>query len=771
MATSISSPWMALAPGLAMMLTVLAFNFLGDAIRDALDPQLGERHAMGDDPDDRRWTVDRSSITALGGHQGANDGASQDCEGRPMTDQREPTRPDDAARQRPEPSDTPRVPARLGRGRQRRAAGGLQPAAGRRPGQARRGRRSRPKRRKPAAPAATRTCSGHPSPQAGAGKPAGAAPPTAAACRQDRRRQAWRPTPRRDVPDNPRSLHSQVGGEVLVANTIYDALITLDDQLNPKPGLVESWDTPDEKTLDPASSEGREIPRRHGLRRRGRQVQHRRHQDPVTASPFSSDVDPIEAVEIVDANTSASSSAAACSPLLAAFAIQPGHMVSPTARKKYGKDFGRNPGRGRTVPVRGVGREGPHRPETVPRLLEQGCCPARRGDLPDRAGPGRAAHQPEGRRARVHPDLSFKDIPALRNNKDVQLMRTWAGADRFIFNNSKPPFDKKPLRQALQLAYDREALHQSVFFETGVIGYGPVHPPGSWAFDPNWKPFPKPDLDAARAKLKEGGHPDGFEFDVDVSDAINRQLAEAYQAMYQPLGIKVTIDMMDGAKQLRRATSLEYVSASRPGRRRPTRVRPFITPYHSKGTTNYLKYSNPKVDELLDKARCWPTTRTSAGRSTVRWTRSWPTTRRAPSRTTEPASTRRRRRSKASGKPSLTRMLTCAASGSAAERHDLMGRYLLQRLVGMLLMLAIISVVSYSMVRLLPGDPVIAIFGDGGDPAVMAAVRADLGLDQPAAHTTSSGSAGSCAAISAARSSRTSRSSRRCGRSLSRRSS
>jgi peptide/nickel transport system permease protein len=51
----------------------------------------------------------------------------------------------------------------------------------------------------------------------------------------------------------------------------------------------------------------------------------------------------------------------------------------------------------------------------------------------------------------------------------------------------------------------------------------------------------------------------------------------------------------------------------------------------------------------------------------------------------------------------------------------------------MLLMLVIISIVSYSMVRLLPGDPVNAIFGDGGNPAVMAAVRADLGLDQPAA--------------------------------------
>lgn len=62
-----------------------------------------------------------------------------------------------------------------------------------------------------------------------------------------------------------------------------------------------------------------------------------------------------------------------------------------------------------------------------------------------------------------------------------------------------------------------------------------------------------------------------------------------------------------------------------------------------------------------------------------------------------------------------------------------MGRYLIQRTVGMLLMLVLISVVSYSMVRLLPGDPVIAMFGEGGDPVVMARVRTDLGLDQPPA--------------------------------------
>ena len=34
------SVWMGIFPGLAIMVTVMAFNFLGDGLRDALDPRL-----------------------------------------------------------------------------------------------------------------------------------------------------------------------------------------------------------------------------------------------------------------------------------------------------------------------------------------------------------------------------------------------------------------------------------------------------------------------------------------------------------------------------------------------------------------------------------------------------------------------------------------------------------------------------------------------------------------------------------------------------------
>ena len=34
------SPWMAFFPGAAIMVVVLGFNFLGDGLRDVLDPRL-----------------------------------------------------------------------------------------------------------------------------------------------------------------------------------------------------------------------------------------------------------------------------------------------------------------------------------------------------------------------------------------------------------------------------------------------------------------------------------------------------------------------------------------------------------------------------------------------------------------------------------------------------------------------------------------------------------------------------------------------------------
>ena len=60
-----------------------------------------------------------------------------------------------------------------------------------------------------------------------------------------------------------------------------------------------------------------------------------------------------------------------------------------------------------------------------------------------------------------------------------------------------------------------------------------------------------------------------------------------------------------------------------------------------------------------------------------------------------------------------------------------MTRYLLRRAGGSLIALVLASVIVFVGVRSLPGDPAVALSGEGRDPAVINAIRVKYGLDQP----------------------------------------
>jgi peptide/nickel transport system permease protein len=59
--------------------------------------------------------------------------------------------------------------------------------------------------------------------------------------------------------------------------------------------------------------------------------------------------------------------------------------------------------------------------------------------------------------------------------------------------------------------------------------------------------------------------------------------------------------------------------------------------------------------------------------------------------------------------------------------------YILRRLLMTAPTLFLVSLAVFTLVRLIPGDPVSLMFGDGGTPEQIAAGRAALGLDQPIA--------------------------------------
>jgi hypothetical protein len=57
------APWLTFFPAAAIVLTVLAFNLLGDAIRDALDPSVRDSSAQAPSLD---ATVPRAAVLSSG---------------------------------------------------------------------------------------------------------------------------------------------------------------------------------------------------------------------------------------------------------------------------------------------------------------------------------------------------------------------------------------------------------------------------------------------------------------------------------------------------------------------------------------------------------------------------------------------------------------------------------------------------------------------------------------------------------------------------------
>src|SRR4051812_2199609 len=60
-----------------------------------------------------------------------------------------------------------------------------------------------------------------------------------------------------------------------------------------------------------------------------------------------------------------------------------------------------------------------------------------------------------------------------------------------------------------------------------------------------------------------------------------------------------------------------------------------------------------------------------------------------------------------------------------------MGGFLLRKAGAALVVVFLSSVVVFAGARALPGDPALALGGENRDPAVMAAIRHEYGLDQP----------------------------------------
>ncbi|MBW4708427.1 ABC transporter substrate-binding protein [Roseobacter sp. YSTF-M11] len=181
----------------------------------------------------------------------------------------------------------------------------------------------------------------------------------------------------------------------------------------------------------------------------------------------------------------------------------------------------------------------------------------------------------------------------------------------FNINNGdkgdNPWGNDKRLRQALSYAIDREALNQVVFegaFAPGNQSFPPTSPWYNKAL-----PVEGADVEKAKALLAEAGYPQGLDLEVQVPNSTEPlAVMQVVQAMAAQAGINIKLTSKEFATLLADQSAGDYTASQIgwSGRVDPDgNNHPFVT---SEGGINDSKFSDPKMDELLNAARVAATT-------------------------------------------------------------------------------------------------------------------------------------------------------------------
>jgi dipeptide transport system substrate-binding protein len=130
------------------------------------------------------------------------------------------------------------------------------------------------------------------------------------------------------------------------------------------------------------------------------------------------------------------------------------------------------------------------------------------------------------------------------------------------FNTQKKPFDDARVRQALNMAINKDAIIEAVFQAAGKKAKNPI-PPTIWSYNDAVEDYPY-DPDQAKKLLADAGFADGFETDIwamPVQRPYNpnaQRMAELIQADWAAVGVKAQIVSFEWGEYLKRSQEGEH---------------------------------------------------------------------------------------------------------------------------------------------------------------------------------------------------------------------
>jgi peptide/nickel transport system substrate-binding protein len=382
---------------------------------------------------------------------------------------------------------------------------------------------------------------------------------------------------------------------------LYDTLVRFDPNLNPQPGLAESWETPDPKTF--VFTLRKNVKFHDGTPFNAEAVKYNITRAQDKKMPVNTELTNIEAVEVVDPSRVRLRLKRPDASLVLAFADRAGMMVSPTAAEKLGEQFGRNPvGAGEFRFTKWT----PGDSVRVDRFADYWDRPRPYLDgmlikiMTD--GDTRLSALKSGQVDFIM-EIPQQDFESLKGERGLRTYdRISLAYWRIFLNLARPPFDKRAAREALQYALDRPALLRTIAFGLGEV-YANPFPSVHWAHATSVKPYPH-DVAKAKAKLAEAGVPNGFTFDMVLESAPEHvRRAEAIQAQLAQAGIKVDlkpVELVKGVTMIFRSKEVAAANFRWTGRPDPDQT--IRGMFHSTGFFNPGQYRNARLEELMDQA-------------------------------------------------------------------------------------------------------------------------------------------------------------------------
>lgn len=172
----------------------------------------------------------------------------------------------------------------------------------------------------------------------------------------------------------------------------------------------------------------------------------------------------------------------------------------------------------------------------------------------------------------------------------------------FLAMQPKPPFDRKEVRQAVCYAIDRDKIIRTLLQDRALRLDGPLGP-GQYGYDPDLEP--KYTYDPAKAKelLKKAGYPDGVDIELQTPVGrytLDKQITEAFTAMLNEAGFRAKL-LTPEWPTLWANVQKGRVPFFYMGRGSVLDPSAALHQYFRTGGSPRIGYSNPKLDEMLDK--------------------------------------------------------------------------------------------------------------------------------------------------------------------------